>query len=307
VAVAGRRFDAWPPADATPTTIHFHAGGTLSLAEAAPAPDSAFDEYVSDPAVPVPYIDKIAIGMTRPYMTDDQRFASRRPDVLVYETDVLGAGNIHHNDHCTQGLFFYHTRPFAKTGSGQDRRNDAKKGGVLLSQRRTWHLSGRSLSHCASRPPVGAGGKSPKTPRGCAILLWKTTVSQDRLRTNHRKTERKRPFPAGTDSDFVVKLIDVYSGDHPGVGPESGVVMGGYQQLVRGEPMRGKFRNSFEHPEPFVPGEVTTVEFTMPDIFHTFRRGHKLMVHVQSSWFPLVGKTLVLSCPAFAPVSHCSW
>lgn len=137
VAVAGRRFDAWPPADATPTTIHFHAGGTLSLAEAAPAPDSAFDEYVSDPAVPVPYIDKIAIGMTRPYMTDDQRFASRRPDVLVYETDVLGAGNIHHNDHCTQGLFFYHTRPFAKTGSGQDRRNDAKKGGVLLSQRRT--------------------------------------------------------------------------------------------------------------------------------------------------------------------------
>ena len=105
----------------------------------------------------------------------------------------------------------------------------------------------------------------------------------------------------------MVKLIDVYSGDHPGVGPESGVAMGGYQQLVRGEPMRGKFRNSFEHPEPFVPGEVTTVEFTMPDIFHTFRRGHKLMVHVQSSWFPLVGKTLVLSCPAFAPVSHCSW
>ena len=65
---------------------------------------------------------------------------------------------------------------------------------------------------------------------------------------------------------FIVKLIDVYSGDHPGKGPESGVAMGGYQQLVRGEPFRGKFRNSFEHPEPFVPGEVSTVSFTVPDV-----------------------------------------
>ena len=64
--------------------------------------------------------------------------------------------------------------------------------------------------------------------------------------------------------------------------------MGGYQQLVRGEPFRGKFRKSFETPEPFVPGQVETVEFTMPDAFHTFRRGHRVMVQVQSSWFPLV-------------------
>ena len=63
-----------------------------------------------------------------------------------------------------------------------------------------------------------------------------------------------------------MKLIDVYSGDHPGKGPESGVAMGGYQQLVRGEPFRGKFRNSFEHPEPFVPGEESTVSFTVPDV-----------------------------------------
>ena len=66
--------------------------------------------------------------------------------------------------------------------------------------------------------------------------------------------------------------------------------MGGYQQLVRGEPMRGKFRNSFEVPEPFVPGAVTTVEFTLPDIFHRFRKGHRIMLHVQSSWFPLVDR-----------------
>ena len=66
--------------------------------------------------------------------------------------------------------------------------------------------------------------------------------------------------------------------------------MGGYQQLVRGEPFRGKFRNSFEKPEPFEPGQVATVEFTMPDVCHTFRRGHRIMVQVQSTWFPLVDR-----------------
>ena len=100
----------------------------------------------------------------------------------------------------------------------------------------------------------------------------------------------------GTDSDWVVKLIDVYPDDFPlqpdekdqgGLGqPHS--KLGGYQQLVRGEPFRGKFRRSFSKPEPFVPGQVETVSFTMPDVFHTFRRGHRVMVQVQSSWFPLV-------------------
>ena len=66
--------------------------------------------------------------------------------------------------------------------------------------------------------------------------------------------------------------------------------MAGYEQLVRGEPMRGKFRNSFEKPEPFEPGKVTKVEYVMPDVFHTFRRGHRIMVQVQSSWFPLVDR-----------------
>jgi len=95
----------------------------------------------------------------------------------------------------------------------------------------------------------------------------------------------------GTDADWVVKLIDVYPTDFPDPDPNpKGVKMGGYQQLVRGEPFRGKFRNGFDKPEPFKPGEVTTVKFTMPDTLHTFRAGHRIMVQVQSTWFPLVDR-----------------
>lgn len=97
---------------------------------------------------------------------------------------------------------------------------------------------------------------------------------------------------SGTDSDFVVKLIDVYSGDYPSspANVARGVEMSGYQQLVRAEPFRGKYRNSFEHPEPFVPNEPDTVSFSMPDVCHCFRKGHRIMVHVQSSWFPIVSQ-----------------
>jgi predicted acyl esterase len=66
--------------------------------------------------------------------------------------------------------------------------------------------------------------------------------------------------------------------------------MGGYQQLVRGEPFRGKFRRSFERPEPFTPGKVEEVAFTMQDVNHTFRRGHRILVQIQSSWFPLTDR-----------------
>ena len=102
---------------------------------------------------------------------------------------------------------------------------------------------------------------------------------------------------SGTDADFVVKVIDVFPADYPtpewkGPQPEPAnrVRMGGYQQLVRGEPFRGKFRNSFEKPEPFTPGAVAKVGFKLPDIFHTFRTGHRIMVQIQSSWFPLVDR-----------------
>jgi predicted acyl esterase len=95
----------------------------------------------------------------------------------------------------------------------------------------------------------------------------------------------------GTDSDWIVKLIDVYAWDHHDPEPNpTHVKMGGYQQLVRGDVFRGKFRNSFEKPEPFEPGKITKIEFTIPDIFHTFRRGHRVMVQIQSTWFPLVDR-----------------
>jgi len=104
----------------------------------------------------------------------------------------------------------------------------------------------------------------------------------------------------GTDSDWVVKLIDVYPPDYPDDAPASAtppndvpppsIKMAGFQQLIRGEPMRGKFRKSFEHPEAFTPGKVEEVNFNMPDVNHTFRRGHRIMVQVQSSWFPLTDR-----------------
>ncbi len=88
-----------------------------------------------------------------------------------------------------------------------------------------------------------------------------------------------------------MKLIDVYPDDYPNPEPNpKGVEMGGYQQLMRGEPLRGKFRNGFEKPEPFTPGKVDWSNFDMPDVNHTFRRGHRIMVQVQSTWFPLIDK-----------------
>jgi putative CocE/NonD family hydrolase len=202
-----RALDAWPPKDARPLDLYLSARGLLSK-DAPVDPADAFDEYVSDPAKPVPFIEETNVGMTIEYMVDDQRFASRRPDVLVYQTEPL--------------------------------EEDLTVAGPITA----------SLSVSTS----------------------------------------------GTDSDWVVKLVDVYPDDYPlqpGESPgdrerPAHSKMGGYQQLVRGEPFRGKFRTSFERPEPFVPGQVERVEFTMPDAFHTFRRGHRIMVQVQSSWFPLV-------------------
>jgi putative CocE/NonD family hydrolase len=210
-----RRYSAWPPAAAKPRSLYFQAGGKLGFDR--PTVTAAdFDEYLSDPARPVPFVPYAAHEVPQEYMVGDQRFAATRPDVLVYQTDPL-------EDDLTV---------------------------------------------------VG-----PLQPR----LFVSTT---------------------GTDADWVVKLIDVYPAAYPEPATEGGEgaqhlgndvavprsPLGGYQQLVRGEPMRGKFRNSFERPEPFVPGAVTAVNFRMPDIAHTFRRGHRIMVQVQSSWFPLVDR-----------------
>ncbi|HMP93646.1 MAG TPA: CocE/NonD family hydrolase, partial [Phnomibacter sp.] len=99
-----------------------------------------------------------------------------------------------------------------------------------------------------------------------------------------------------TDADFVVKLIDVFpdtiaqSTQGPDTVYANRPYMNGYQMLVRGEVMRGKFRNSFETPEPFIPNKITRVQFELPDVGHTFLKGHKIMVQIQSSWFPLVDR-----------------
>lgn len=201
-----RTFDAWPPSTAQ-RTMYLAAGGLLT--PAAPAEAEAFDEYLSDPNRPVPYVGHVQMGMQRDYMTEDQRFAATRPDVLVYATPPLEEDLIVHG-------------------------------------------------------PI-------------AVDLHVAT--------------------SGTDADFVVKVIDGFPADYPtpdwkGPTPEPAnrVRMGGYQQLVRGEPFRGKFRQSFEKPVPFVPNQPDRIRFDLPDVAHTFRRGHRLMLHVQSSWFPLTDR-----------------
>jgi len=194
------RFAEWPPKNAATKSLYLGANGALSFTDSSA---QAHDEYVSDPAKPVPVQTGIGAGMPRDYMTYDQRFASRRPDVLVYQTPAL--------DH-----------------------------------------------------DVTIAG--PITP------LLKVSTS-------------------GTDSDFVVKLVDVYPNDYPNPDPNpAGVQMGGYQQLVRAEPFRGKYRSSFSKPEPFTPDKAAKIEFVMPDVCHTFRTGHRIMVQIQSTWFPLVDR-----------------
>jgi putative CocE/NonD family hydrolase len=197
-----RHFDTWPPKDAQTRTLYFGGAGALRF-DTGDDGMPGYDEFVSDPAKPVPFTMEITTRYPASYPVEDQRFAASRPDVLVYQTESL--------------------------------EEDLTIAGPLQ------------------------------------VHLQVSTT--------------------GTDADWVVKLIDVHSWDAPDPNPNpTRARMGGYQQLVRGDVFRGKFRNSFENPEPFTPGEVTRIEFAMPDILHTFRRGHRLMVQVQSSWFPLVDR-----------------
>jgi uncharacterized protein len=132
------------------------------------------------------------------------------------------------------------------------------------------------------------------------VLVYQTTPLEEDLTIAGPIKVNLNVSTSGTDSDFVVKLIDVYPGDYPdypdparpaGQAPPSNAVkMGGYQQLVRGEPFRAKFRNSFERPEPMVPNQPASIGYEMPDVYHSFRKGHRIMLQVQSSWFPLVDR-----------------
>ena len=200
-----KNFGQWPPAQKQDIPVYLLAGGALGFEK--PAVGHSYSEYISDPAHPVPYSEGVHTQRTREYMTDDQRFASWRTDVLSFQTDTLDAD---------------------------------------------------------------------LTLAGPVVADLKVAIST-------------------TDADFVVKIIDVFpdnfqypesaatgAGGQPG-----GPLMGGYEMLVRGEIMRGRFRRSFEKPEPFKPGKTETVGFTLPDVAHTFRKGHRLMIQIQSSWFPL--------------------
>src|SRR6185436_18363968 len=214
----------WSPSASTDTSAYLIAGGKLALDNGRRPTLKPYDEYTSDPWNPVPYTQKRnseTIRYPRDFMTEDQRFAATRPDVLVYQTepltgDVTVAGNI--------------------------------KPELFVSS-------------------------------------------------------------SGTDSDFIVKLIDVFPDDYqyPETGnklpngdpermrpPESSkgslLSPGGYQMLLRGEPFPARFRNSFEKPTPLRPNVPTKISYVMPGIVHTFKKGHRIMVQIQSTWFPLVAR-----------------
>jgi uncharacterized protein len=205
------QFDQWPPKQSTDQPIYLQSDTALSWT--APTQKSSYTEYVSDPAHPIPYTEDVHFFRTREYMTDDQRFASRRTDVLTFQTPVLS--------------------------------EDLTLAGPVVADLMV------SLS--------------------------------------------------STDADFVVKVIDVFPDDFSYT-PEASPMpvrghdnaptypMGGYQQLVHAEIMRGRFRQSFEKPVPFKPGKIEEVKWAVPDVAHTFKKGHRLMIQIQSSWFPLVDR-----------------
>ncbi|SFW61486.1 hypothetical protein SAMN02927921_02724 [Sinomicrobium oceani] len=194
-----QKFDTWPPENTRKESYGMGRNQALSRVMTM---EYSYQEFVSDPKKPVPYSEDIKVVFTpRKYMTDDQRFAARRPDVLVFETQVLD--------------------------------EDMTLAGDILAK-----------------------------------LKVSTT---------------------GTDADWVVKVIDVFPPDaEDDEETQEYLKMSNYHMMVRSEVMRGRFRNSFEKPEPFVPGEVTDVHVKLQDVFHTFKKGHKIQVQVQSTWFPLI-------------------
>jgi putative CocE/NonD family hydrolase len=202
-----RRFDSWPPAGLEQRSLYLRERGGLAADPAATTTD-AYDEYISDPAKPVPYTMEITTRWAKNYVTEDQRFAAWRPDVLVYRTEPLA--------------------------------DDLTLAGPLVAD------------------------------------LWVSTT--------------------GTASDWVVKLIDVHPGELPGISDEKAEKKeieqypGGLQMLVRAEVLRGRFRESYESPKPFTPGEITAIEFELQDVLHTFKRGHRVMIQIQSTWFPFVDR-----------------
>lgn len=215
-----KNFNQWPPAGKEDKAMYLQANGKLAWAK--PVTTQGFATYLSDPAKPVPYTEDVHFNRSRTYMTDDQRFAARRPDVLVFQTDVLN---------------------------------------------------------------------EDVTVTGNVVADLMTSIST-------------------SDADFVVKIIDVFPDDlgynavniYAEADPAPIYPMGGYQMLVRGEVFRGRYRKSFESPSAFVPNKVEQVKFELPSIAHTFKKGHRIMVQIQSSWFPLVDR----NPQQFIDIYHCN-
>ncbi|MBA4849966.1 CocE/NonD family hydrolase [Emticicia sp. BO119] len=199
-----KQFDKWPSDAAQKLTFYLNTTGKLEQIKPAKVGAST---YISDPMKPVPYSEDLTAmtGFTPfNYMSEDQRFAAKRPDVLVFETDILT--------------------------------EDITLGGEIFAK-----------------------------------LKVSTT---------------------GSDADWVVKLIDVYPANEPNhpYMPDKKMMMANYHQMVRSEVLRGRFRNSFEKPEATVPNKVTDINFQLQDVLHTFKKGHKIQVQVQSTWFPLIDR-----------------
>ena len=190
-----KNYTTWPPQNVSAINYFLNSNNKISLQP--PAAKNNFDEYVSDPAKPVPYTNGIYGRRNNEYMAEDQRFAALRQDVLVYETEVLT--------------------------------EDVTLAGNIIAD------------------------------------LQVSTSS--------------------TDVDFIVKLIDVY----PDIDSKN-KLMSGYQLPVAMEVFRGRFRKSFEKPEPLIPGKPTEFVIDLHDINHTFKKGHKIMIQVQSTWFPVIDR-----------------
>mgnify|MGYP001586154939 CR=1 FL=1 len=198
-----KSYDQWPPKGSKQRNLYLHPNGKLSFSPPGQTSENAYDSFVSDLSKPVPFTAEITTRQGPLWIVEDQRFVAGRPDVLVYQSDVLT--------------------------------EDVTIGGPII-----------------------------------ASLFVSTT---------------------GTDADWIVKLIDVYPGDAPDNQPNpSNIRMGDFQMMLAGEVFRSKYRKSFSKPEPVVPNEVTKIEFDLLDKHHTFLKRHRIMIQIQSTWFPLIDR-----------------
>jgi putative CocE/NonD family hydrolase len=195
-----RAYDHWPPKQTTQSNLYLINHRQLSFSPPTESTDNAADSFISDPGKPVPWSSEIRTNQGHLWMIEDQRFAARRPDVLVYQSDVLD-----------------------------------------------------------------------KEITIAGPIIANLFVSS-----------------SGTDADWIVKLIDVFPGNAPA--NRNALPMGDFQMLIGAEVFRSKYRNSFEHPHPLVPAQITEIKYDLRDKYHCFKKDHRIMVQIQSTWFPVIDR-----------------